>query len=980
MSLTVKFLLNFSLLGTNIVLEADNIATGDLPEKLKDPLVFAGKTLGLNLRLTDILYELLQKIGLKIDNEIPGDFLPDIRLKDIYVSFANSTGEVNFIALTEFSGKEIQFIFQYTPASGEGDAKTESHYAFGIQTDLTSLAGLPMVGEQLGDVTITNVGFIYTSVKGDYLIPRLVDVDDELTGLPSKTIAAGDQKKNYEAGFNFIGELIYSKEQKPFTLTLPVDNKKADSNGMLTAPVKADTAPLKSAIKWINLDKKFGPLHISKIGFSYADSKISLLFTGELGISALVFSVEGLGLSFLPGKLIKGDNIKPEFKLSGLGLAVKKGPLKISGMFIKVEPSTGDIAYEFYGSAQITTSKFSIAGIGSFAKTTDGNISFFIYAVYMGPIGGPAFFFITGIAAGFGYNRKVLQPKIEEVKDFPLVAMALNPGKKDINEVLADLINKKVIPVSPGDYWLAVGIRFTSFKIIDAFILLIIQFGNKLEFTILGLAVLKFPGEGVTIAYVELAVMARFGEDSDVIAVDAIITPNSYIFNKDCVLSGGFAFYTWISGKHEGDFVITLGGYHPKFNKPAHYPSVNRLALNWKVNDATSIRGEMYFALTPTAIMAGGRWEIVYNISFLSASLTVWADMIIYWAPFHYNLDAGVQIRIEARIKIWFIRIYFKIEMTVELHIWGPPFAGEIYVDWSIFSFTIPFGSSSRELPPYLLWDKFSGSFIPKKKDQAEINPIDTRIINGIIKVYKFTNESGKEETISIVNPYELVICAESFIPTTTLKIKKDTITGDGTEIAADTMMEKADNILPGTYSDRSGKLGIKPMGMHTLSSTMTAWVERKGSSGNNIQPMAIVCNAKGVADALWGIDPVNYQGPVPETKVISNALTGLQFHTFDPLSTPQVILKNILDFSPIILKPTDTIGIPYLVNADALNQYPSNKELFKDIDKSKRTKTSLLESLSASGFDIYKQNDVIDSEMPEFFGLVYHASVDTKI
>src|SRR5258705_3518363 len=114
MSLTVKFLLNFSLLDTNIVLEADNIATGDLPEKLKDPLVFAGKTLGLNLRLTDILYELLKKIGLKIKDELPGDFLPDIRLKDIYVSFANTTGAVNFIAAAESSGEEIKFMFQYT--------------------------------------------------------------------------------------------------------------------------------------------------------------------------------------------------------------------------------------------------------------------------------------------------------------------------------------------------------------------------------------------------------------------------------------------------------------------------------------------------------------------------------------------------------------------------------------------------------------------------------------------------------------------------------------------------------------------------------------------------------------------------------------------------------------------------------------------------------------------------------------------------
>jgi len=29
--------------------------------------------------------------------------------------------------------------------------------------------------------------------------------------------------------------------------------------------------------------------------------------------------------------------------------------------------------------------------------------------------------------------------------------------------------------------------------------------------------------------------------------------------------------------------VITLGGYHPAFQKPTHYPEVPRLGLNWNV-------------------------------------------------------------------------------------------------------------------------------------------------------------------------------------------------------------------------------------------------------------------------------------------------------------------------------------------------------------------------------------------------------------
>ena len=55
----------------------------------------------------------------------------------------------------------------------------------------------------------------------------------------------------------------------------------------------------------------------------------------------------------------------------------------------------------------------------------------------------------------------------------------------------------------------------------------------------------------------------------------------------ECRLTGGFAFYTWFSGDHEGDFVVTLGGYQQKFKRPSHYPVVPRLGF---VLDMGSLR------------------------------------------------------------------------------------------------------------------------------------------------------------------------------------------------------------------------------------------------------------------------------------------------------------------------------------------------------------------------------------------------------
>ncbi len=71
----------------------------------------------------------------------------------------------------------------------------------------------------------------------------------------------------------------------------------------------------------------------------------------------------------------------------------------------------------------------------------------------------------------------------------------------------------------------------------------------------------------------------------------AVLTANSFLFDRSCKLTGGFAFCVWFAPtnpnieSHAGDFVLTLGGYHPKFKVPAWYPKVPRIGFDWQLPD-----------------------------------------------------------------------------------------------------------------------------------------------------------------------------------------------------------------------------------------------------------------------------------------------------------------------------------------------------------------------------------------------------------
>lgn len=85
----------------------------------------------------------------------------------------------------------------------------------------------------------------------------------------------------------------------------------------------------------------------------------------------------------------------------------------------------------------------------------------------------------------------------------------------------------------------------------------------------------------------------------------AALAPSSFVYVPMARLQGGLALYSFFGrNPHAGDWVFTVGGYHRSFQRPAHYPIVPRIGLDFSI-DIIRIRGQAYFAITPKAVMAG---------------------------------------------------------------------------------------------------------------------------------------------------------------------------------------------------------------------------------------------------------------------------------------------------------------------------------------------------------------------------------------
>lgn len=475
------------------------------------------------------------------------------------------------------------------------------------------------------------------------------------------------------------------------------------------------------------IQRALGPLQCQKIGLGWVqkDKFLSLLFDGGIHLDALSVDLYGLSVGMPIGS--PGDFSKYKLDLDGMGLALKAGQVELSGAFVKLGPdekSTPKRLYpEYNGVVLIKAGTFSITAIGSYAyvkENDDGYASLFIFGALEGKLGGPAFFYVTGLAAGFGYNRGLVLPDMDGVADFPLVAAASDPkklGGLPPNPAKALQGLGSTVPAVRGNYWLAAGVRFTSFDLVNTTALLVVQFGQELEIALLGVSKITLPppsasgASTVKYAYAELAMQVKLLPAKGFFSATAVLTPNSYVLDPACKLTGGFAFYVWF-GDHEnaGQFVLTLGGYHPDFDPPPHFPKVPRLGFNWPLPGNVTISGEAYFALTPSAIMAGAGLQVLYSSGNLRAWFKAQMDALVSWAPFHYRLDISISIGASYRVNLLFVTTTLKVELGASLAIWGPPMGGRVHINWYIISFTVSFGADESQQPKPLKWQNADGT------------------------------------------------------------------------------------------------------------------------------------------------------------------------------------------------------------------------------------------------------------------------------
>ncbi len=663
---------------------------------------------------------------------------------------------------------------------------------------------------------------------------------------------------------------------------------------------------------FLPIQRAFGPVYLDQIGLGVAYQQgvtprqmeaISLYLDAQVSLMGLSAAVDKLRLTYHVTRPFF-DSSSWEIDVDGFAIASSIGGLSLAGGLRKFTLQAPLSGVEYLGMLKIGFGSYGLNVYGGYAQpvTTSGSsfASFFAFGVLHAPIGGPPAFFITGIGIGFGINRELRPPLIETLHQHPfmLALRALGPAPEPMKQ-LSDM--RALVPPAQGTYWVAAGISFTSFVLITGEILVTVQFGDGLEICILGVARAQLPTPIVTLVSVELALLARFSTKEGVLIVQAQLTENSWLLHESVRLTGGFAFATWWKGPNSGQFVVTIGGYHPRFHHDG-YPVVPRVGLRWSPISNISVVGETYFALCSEALMAGVHIEVAAKFGPARARLAIGCDGIVFFDPFWFSVRVYATVEIGLRIKILWGTINIELNFGVDVEVTGPPLFCKGH--FSVYGIKIPFQFGDEGDPAERALN--AGAFADKYlRAGADAQVIQASVVRGGLVAGKSPSGGvAKPPDGSAENPFRVV---PEFILTfvTTAPNERGVL---GQVPGAD--VKTVDVPIPG--------LGVAPMYSATLDAVFTMTVASLDGQAFELDGIALSERPPVAFPAgVWGPAPNPKAPKVPAGETI-DACDGFTLDTTLPAS--MFTGAALIDYHQIKLPLGGRKPLPFVTNKIKIN------------------------------------------------------------
>ena len=354
-------------------------------------------------------------------------------------------------------------------------------------------------------------------------------------------------------------------------------------------------------------------------------------------------------------------DLRPGFKPpTGVGLALDAGVVK-GGGYLYLDFEKG----EYAGALELTISNFlSLRAIGLInTRLPDGSPGFSLLIILTAE-------FQPGLQLGFGFaligvgglvglNRTMrLEPLAEGVRTgavesvlFPRDVVANAP------RILSDL--RAIFPPQEGRFLIGpmAKVGWGTPTLVSVSLGVIIEIPGNIA--ILGVLRLALPTADAPVVQLKVSFVGALEFDRKRIWFFASLFDSRVL---TIPLNGEMGLL--MAYGDEPNFVLAVGGFHPRFTPPPlPFPSPRRIGVAILNESNARILAEGYFAVTSNTAQFGARAELFFGMDAFSVSGHIAFDALFRFSPFSFLIEIGASVSLKAfGVGVFSIRLDLGLE------------------------------------------------------------------------------------------------------------------------------------------------------------------------------------------------------------------------------------------------------------------------------------------------------------------------------
>jgi hypothetical protein len=398
-----------------------------------------------------------------------------------------------------------------------------------------------------------------------------------------------------------------------------------------------------------------GPVEIQYLTLGATFKAGEIPVTAATGISAklgpLAAAVEDIGVKAT--FVVKGDrsgNLGPldvafGFKPpKGVGLSVNAGVVK-GGGYLFLDFDRG----EYAGALELTIADFlSLKAIGLITtRMPDGSQGFSLLIIITAEFS-PGLqlgygFKLIGVGGLLGLNRTVVLQALAEGVRTNAVNGILFPTDPVANapRILSDL--RTIFPPYRDRFLIGpmAKLGWGTPTLISLSLGVIIEIPGNVA--ILGVLKAILPDEEAALLKLQVNFIGAIEFDKKRGWFFAALYDSRLVF---ITIEGEFGVLVAVGA--DANFVLSAGGFHPRFSPPPlPFPNPRRIALTIINTSVARIRAETYFAITTNTVQAGMRAELFFGFDSVSVEGHMAFDALIRFSPFYLivEISAGASLK-----------------------------------------------------------------------------------------------------------------------------------------------------------------------------------------------------------------------------------------------------------------------------------------------------------------------------------------------